>query len=166
MAVNNPEISNYKPFYIQYGENAIASDTRATWGLIAKTNPYPILPTPKEPYKNDWKDQDGDDEYNTVMKYEAFVFDVSFYIRASGSTAASDIRGAIATFFNAIKQGEFKIYDAYTAIGRQKVRYAGYKEESFSDYGGKARCIFTVTFKVNDPVTLMKLNDSNAIVTV
>lgn len=163
--VSNPTIPNYKPFYIQYGSNLTASDTNATWGLLAKSNPFPALPNPKAPYNNDWKGEDGDDEYNTSLKYEAFTFDVSFYIRTKGDNASAKIRTQLSTFFTAIKDGEFKIYDSYTALGRQKVRYAGFREESFRERRNTAVCIFSVSFKVNDPTTFMKLNNG-AIVTV
>ena len=75
-----PEILNYKPFYIQTDADSEAIDT-TEWGLVAKANPYPLLPTPKQPYKNEWLDEDGDDEYNAQMHYEAIEFDVSFYIK-------------------------------------------------------------------------------------
>lgn len=159
--IDNPSIANYKKFYIQVG-NALY-DTNAQWGFIAKSNPYPAIPSPKQPYKNDWKDAHGDDEYVTNIYYEAFTFDVSFYIRTRNTvsaTAAEEIRAKMSAFFNTIKNGEFKVYDEYTALGRQKVRYAGFKEESFKAREGKATCIFTVTFKVNDPVTMMKLNST------
>lgn len=181
MAISNPIISNYKPFYIQTG--AIAEDTAVAWGLIAKANPYPAIPTPKKPYSNTWLDEDGDDEYNEHLYYEAFTFDVKFYIcaedtlDASGSvveSAPNIIRRNIQDFFLAIKDGEFMIYDAYTALGRKKVRYAGFKEDTFKSRvvrlkyrnaqgtevtknGNRASCIFTITFKVNDPITSAQL---------
>jgi len=154
MAISNPDIAAYKPFYIQVGETCY--DTRTQWGFIAKTNPYPALPKPKEPYKTSWPDEDGDDEYVTNMYYEAFEFDVQFYVRA---TDVESIRAKLASFFNTIKTGEFSVYDSTTGLGRQKVRYAGYSEEQAAILNqGFARCIFTITFKVNDPVTFMRYN--------
>lgn len=151
-----PDIIDYKPFYIQTDADNEAIDT-TTWGLVAKFNPFPILPNPKEPYKNEWLDEDGDDEYNEQMYYEAFEFDVTFYVKVKGSDAEKTLISQIEDFFSKIRNGEFKIYDSYTGLGRQKVRYAGFNEESYkrgkivkSDW---ARAIFSVTFKVNDPVT-------------
>lgn len=178
--LDNPTIVNYKPFYIQYGNNATASNTLTTWGLIAKSNPYPALPSPKDPYKNDWLDENGDEEYTTNMKYQSFEFSVDFCIRAKNTmsgnnvtqTAEETIRTNMATFFTAIKSGEFKIYDSYTGLGRQKVRYAGFEEDAFISRrgdGGRAYdfayCCFKVKFKVNDPLTFMKLQN-NAIVAI
>lgn len=155
MAISNPDIAGYKPFYIQVG--GMCYDTRERWGFIAKTNPYPALPNPKDPYKNDWPDEHGDDEYVTHLYYESFEFDVQFYVRA---TDVDSIRTALTSFFSTIRDGEFSVYDSATGLGRRKVRYAGFKEERAPVLqGGYARCIFTVTFKVNDSVTFMTYHD-------
>lgn len=148
-----PEISNYKPFYIQSEGDSAATDTASAFGMVAKSNPYPLLPSPKEPYRNEWKDEDGDEEYTKKMYYEAFEFEVSFYVKTLGSSAASTLRSQVLAFFDKVKDGEFKTYDSYTGMGFHKVRYAGYTEESFKSRSNYARAIFKVKFKVNDPVT-------------
>ncbi|MBR1698478.1 MAG: hypothetical protein IJ714_01670 [Bacteroidales bacterium] len=163
-----PNIPDYKPFYIQTESDVTAKDTAAEWGLVAKTNPYPAMPDPKEPYTNNFHDENGDDEYTDQMRYQSFTFQVEFYIKAyaSGNTPAVEVlRTQQQAFFNHIKNGEFKVYDAYTGLGRQKVRYAGYEE---SDNGFKARdnwarLIFSVTFKVNDPITSTRLANGSII---
>lgn len=166
-----PYISNYKPFYIQTESDASAKNTAAEWGLVAKSTPYPALPEPKEPYGNDWKDENGDDEYVASMQYKSFVFEVQFYVKTfdtvSGGTvtktATENLREQMASFFNHIKSGEFKVYDSYTGLGRQKVRYAGYSEgeSGFVARENWARHIFTVSFKVNDPITAMRLSNGS-----
>lgn len=157
-----PDIVSYKPFYIETKTDNLAFDTRH-WGLVAKTNPFPILPTPKAPFANAWKDESGDDEYVDKLHYEAYEFEVSFYIKCFDSdteTAEVTMRKQIDEFFSLIKDGEFKIYDSYTGVGRQKVRYAGYTEESFkrgnTKDGDWARAIFKLKFKVNDPITRLE----------
>ncbi len=159
-----PFINNYKPFYIQTDADATAVDTMQRWGLVAKTNPYPAFPTPKEPYKNEWKDEDGDDEYTAQIYYESFTFEVQFFIKAYAETdksAVAVLRGQMSDFFEHIRHGEFKVYDSYTGLGRQKVRYAGYEEGEFKARDDWARLIFTVTFKVNDPATFLTLSDGS-----
>ena len=164
MPIVDIPIPNYKPFYIQYGENATATDTKSAWGMVAKTNPYPLLPTPKDPYKNDWKDEDGDDEYTTYMHYKGFEMEVEFYMKAvDGETynAASELHRAAWSFFTAVREGNFRVYDAYTCLGFQRVRYAGsdFDDATFKERNGTATVMFTVKFKVNDPVTRMTLNN-------
>lgn len=146
-------IVGYKPFYIQYGSRATADDTKSTWGMVAKSNPYPALPSPKDPYKNNWLDRDGEDEYTKEMFYEPMTIEVEFYAKAVGSSAAETLRGWMDDFFGAVKNGEFKIYDSYTALGFGSVRYAGYKEGSYKARNGWASAMFTVSFKINDPAT-------------
>lgn len=161
-----PDIVNYQPFYIQTDADNSAIDT-TEWGLVAKTNPFPALPTPKEPYKNEWFDEDGDDEYNEMMFYESFEFDVQFYVKTIGENAEARLLSQIDSFFDKIKRGEFKIYDSHTGVGRQKVRYAGFNSDEYkrrykasSDW---ARAIFTITFKVNDPLTRVTLRNGQLV---
>lgn len=148
-----PYIKDYKPFYIQ---NAAGEcyDTAAQWGLVAKSNPYPMLPEPKAPYYTDWKDRNGDAEYVEAMYYEAQEISVTFYVIVyDGATSEATLRDQIWGFFKFIKNGYLCIYDSYTGYGRSKVRYAGYTEESdgFRRTDEYARAIFTVKFKVNEP---------------
>ena len=157
-----PDIIDYKPFYIQTDADEVAVDT-TQWGLVAKSNPFPILPTPKDPYKNEWLDEDGDDEYNTQMYYESFEFDVTFYVKTLGSDSEQVLRGQIESFFSKIRNGEFKIFDSYTGLGRRKVRYAGYSEEDFKKNDKWSRAIFSVTFKVNDPITRIIFNSGKLV---
>lgn len=164
MPIVNIPIANYKPFYIQYGENALATDTKEAWGMVAKTNPYPLLPSPKNPYGNDWKDEDGDDEYTTYMHYEGFEMEVEFYMKAvdgQNTTAAADLHLAAWSFFQAVREGNFRVYDAYTKLGFQRVRYAGsdFGDATFKERKGTATAMFKVKFKVNDPVTRMTYNN-------
>lgn len=147
-----PEIIDYKPFYIQTDADSNAIDT-LNWGLVAKTNPFPAMPSPKEPYKNEWLDEEGDDEYVEKMYYEAYEFEVTFYIKATGDGSARDIVESVEDFFNKVRQKEFKIYDSYTGIGRRKVRYAGFKEEEYKSGKDWQRAIFTIRFRANDPIT-------------
>ena len=51
------------------------------------------------------------------------------------------------------------VYDTYTKIGRQKVRYVSVDDDIFwrQEEGGDI-VVFVVTFKVNDPVTDITLS--------
>ena len=160
-----PEIVDYKPFFIQTESDSAARNT-TEWGLIAKTNPFPLLPNPKDPYKNDWHDANGDEEWVEKIYYQPIEFEVSFYIKAyetNDESAEVIMRRQIDGFFSLIKAGEFKIYDSYNGIGRRKVRYAGYSEEDFSKRSNWARAIFRIKFKVNDPITRMVISNNSIV---
>lgn len=158
-----PEIADYKPFYIQTDADSKAIDT-TEWGLVAKANPFAALPNPKDPYRNEWHDENGDDEYVDEMYYGSISFSVSFYVKAYATqtkSAEAVLISQIDSFFSKIRQGEFMVFDSYTGIGRRKVRYAGFDEDEFKKRSksgnGWARAIFTIKFKVNDPITRVYL---------
>lgn len=156
-----PNITGYKPFFIQTGTTAV--NTASEWGMVAKSNPYPALPSPKDLYSNDWKDEHGKEEYTAHMVYDSYDFEVSFYIKtfANSSESATDVlRRQMSSFFNAVRRGSFFIYDSYTGIGRRDVRYLGYTEDTFKARGDWARVIFKVKFRVNDPITFLSYNAS------
>ena len=160
-----PDIIDLKPFYVQSSTDTKAKDT-TEWGLVPRVNPYPLLPTPKQPFKNEWFDENGDDEYTRRMFYEAIEISVGFYVKAFDSatkTSEEQIREQIDSFFSYIRNGEFMIYDSYTGLGRKNVRYAGYSEEAFKrrENGGKrwSSARFTIKFKINDPITRIVLNN-------
>ena len=114
------------------------------------------LPDPKEPYRNDWHDEDGDDEYNAQMFYEAYEITADFLMTAD---SPEEMVLSLRTFFDYIRNGEFKIFDTYTGIGRQKVRYAGYSESAYKWREGRiCYAQFSLRFKVNDPVTFIHNN--------
>ena len=156
-----PEIVDLKPFYIQASFDSTAKDT-TSWGLVPRVNPYKLMPNPKNPYKTEWFDQDGDSEYTAKIYYEAMEISVGFYIKAYSteeSSAISKIRDQVGSFFSYIQNGEFKIYDSYTDLGRQSVRYAGYEEGTFKSRKDWASATFTVKFKINDPMTRVILKN-------
>ena len=160
-----PPMTGYKPFYIQASTDTAASDT-TVWGLVAKSNPYPALPNAQEPYKTEWKDRDGDDEHTASMHYKSLEFSVKFYVKTYATATDSAVKvlhSQLDSFFAKIKQGDFKIYDAYTGIGRQRVRYVGYKEDGFVSRDNWAKLTFEASFKCNDPITRMKLNNGSIV---
>ena len=69
-------------------------------------------------------------------------------------------------FQNAIAQGEFSIYDDWTKFGFRKVRVDEFREISqgnFSAWNNRARLIFDVVLKVNDPITNMVYSSGNIV---
>ena len=166
-------IRDYKPFYIQLGTASPATDIKTAYSVVIKTHDYPSYRKPKEPYKNDWKDENGDDEYTAEMYYEAFTFKAECVMLASGATARADLKAGIRAFQKAL-EGEFKVFDSWTGFGFQKVRVSQFPMPSDGNFDvfltrmgstvtEYARVIFTVEFKVNDPVTDM-IMENGAIV--
>ena len=163
MSIYIPRIKKYAPFYIQRDTDASAIDIQSTYGVTIKKPEYPSKRKVKQPYKNDWKDQHGDDEYCDYLFYEAFKLTFECVIltnEANTPTSRQEIKSQIRNFENAISQGEFKIYDDRTKFGFRKVRideFPQITDDGFKDFDGRCRLIFKMVLKVNDPVTNMVL---------
>lgn len=174
-----PPISDYKPFYIQLSNWLAAKDIMTEYSVIIKTHPYPANFKVKEPYKNQWLDEHGDEEYigSAGLYLEPFTMTLECVMFATNTTfaaAVADLKNGIRTFQNALLgAGQFKIYDAWNDYGFQNVRlseFAPQSSESYDAWGDtipsatpstsyKARAIFSLTLKINDPKTLMKLSN-------
>lgn len=159
-----PSIRNYKPFYIQTSGDQAAWDTTA-YGMVAQTQPFPDNREVKEPYKNDWHDENGDDEYVAAMRFKAFEYTVKFYVKTFPSTnpaksAVAVLNGLRDEFFAKLVPGEFKIWDSWQEKGYKGVRFVRSSVEQREVEDEYAWMIFSVTFKVNDPVTAVTFNGS------
>lgn len=170
MAIYVPQISDYAPFYIQRDSDATATNILSTYGVIVKDSGYPMNRKAKEPYKNDWKDRDGDDEWNTVLHYEAFTYNIEcaiFTRNVNGVAAArQELESAVRAFENFLRNGEFKFYSAYHNFGFQKARideFSALGSAAFSTFADTARVIFSVSIKVNDPTTDMTLSNNQIV---
>ena len=160
-----PSISNYKPFYIQAASDATAWDT-TTYGMVAQTQPFPDNCEVKEPYKNDWFDENGDDEYTAAMRRKAFEFTVKFYVKTypvtgqNAQSAVSVLNAQRKSFRDKLIPGEFKIWDSWQERGFQKVRFVKDDVETREVTDEYAWMIFSVTFKVNDPSTAVSFSNN------
>ena len=163
-----PSISDYKPFYIQLA-TGFAIDLLANNSVIVRARDYPSSLKVKEPYKNQWKDQHGDEEYIDPrgLKFEAFTLNLDCAMFARNSTellAIKDLKTGMRAFQNLLSGGFFKIYDSYTGYGFRNVRLQEFpkpEDEAFSVWNNCTRLLFSVVLKVNDPVTSMVYNATN-----
>ena len=176
-----PPISDYKPFYIQFASGA-AKDILTDYKVVIKNHEYPLNYKAKEPYKNQWKDAHGDEEFigSNGLYLEAFTIKFECAMFASGASldsAIEDLKTGVRTFQNALAGGMFKTYDSWTGYGFQEVRLSEFPTPQQDAYKAwdetvpsstpsknhKARVIFTVTLKINDPKTLMKLSNGSIV---
>ena len=163
-----PNISDYRPFYIQF-QTGFAQNILETFKVVVQVRDYPSALKVKEPYKNQWKDQHGDEEYIAPdgLKFESFTLKVQcamFARAASTDTAIADIKSGIRAFQMALSKGFMKIYDAYTGFGFKDVRLQEFPqptEDAYEVWNGSTRLLFSFTLKVNDPVTSMKYSPAN-----
>lgn len=146
------EDMEYKPFLIQKLKSDSPVRDSLEWNIYIKSIPFKVFPDMKDIPSRSWSDQNGDDEFvpdNPVFK--AYSIEVNFVYKGNSGTAASNIKSFISYL---AKDGMFSIYDTYTKIGRTNVRYESYSEDYYSSKsGGEDIVTFSVSLKVNDPIT-------------
>lgn len=169
MPIYVPTISGYEPFYIQRDSDNTATNILSTYGVIVKDSGYPMGRKAKTPYMNDWKDRDGDDEWNEVINYEAFSYelDCAMFVRitqqVNEQTARQQLAAGVKSFEDFIKNGEFKFWSGWHRFGFQRARIDEFYAPSsgnFAVVGDFVRVFFSFTIKVNDPTTAMTYNSS------
>jgi len=161
-----PIITDYKPFYIQMDGSTAAADTAQRWGFLLKSSPYPVFPNPKERYSVDWKDEDGADEYGSVQYLDSVDFSVDFLLLTkdrNNLTSQRQVRQMIGRFVDEVRTDYFSVYDSYTGVGLQKVRYVGFTQSDYWYDGHRTGYVFSVQMTCDDPTTRMMLS-SGAIV--
>lgn len=147
----------YKPFLIQKLKNNSPVRDSREWGIWIKSIPFQLYPKLKDPAKRSWPELNGDEEYLPESPvFDAYTMEVNFVFIGERGTANAQIRG----FMNYLsRDGEFSIYDTYSAIGRTHVRYSSYSDKAFRRREGENDIVqFSVTLKVNDPITEIRLS--------
>lgn len=151
-------IRDYHNLYFQ-ADTDLSAWAEATYHLVAQSQPYQDNTAVKEPYKNTWFDEDGDDEYTESLFRKAFEFQVKFFIKAvkgqndvDETVAMSEIVDQRNAFRDRlINAGSFKFYDDWNKCGFRSVRFVKDETDERHIKDGVAWMIFSITFKVNDP---------------
>ena len=151
----------YAIYFKKMKDDALVVDTLDRWGIVCKEFPFKLYGEAKELPSHDWKDEDGEDEYvPDVIPMAAYEMEVEFVYKGDKGTANAKVGGFLSYLTGHDGAGaEMMVYDTYTKIGRQRVRYVGVSEDIYwSETEGGDVFVFAVTFKVNDPVTDIVLN--------
>lgn len=146
----------YAIYFKKMKDDASVVDTFDRWGIVCKSFPFKLYGEAKELPKYDWKDEDGDDEYvPDELPIAAYEVEVEFVYKGEVNTANTNVKDFLDYLTGRDGTGaELAVYDTYTMIGRQKVRFVSVDEDVFyRQEGGCDVVVFSVTFKVNDPVT-------------
>ena len=153
-----------KPYAILFKKmmnDASVVDTLDNWGIVCKDFPFKLYGEAKELPSHDWKDEHGNDEYvPSELKIAAYEIEVEFAYKGEMNSANAKIKGFLDYLTGRGGTGaELMVYDTYTKIGRQHVRYVSVDDDVFhrQEEGGDV-VVFVVTFKVNDTVTEITLS--------
>lgn len=153
-----------KPYAILFKKmksDALVVDPFDDWGIVCKDFPFKLYGEAKELPSQDWHDEHGDDEYiPSELRISAYEIDVEFVYKGDMNTANTNIMAFLDYLTGKGGTGaELMVYDTYTRIGRQGVRYVSVDDDIFwrQEEGGDV-VVFVVTFKVNDPTTDITLS--------
>ena len=151
----------YAIYFKKMKSDALVVDTLDNWGIVCKEFPFKLYGEAKELPSHDWKDEDGDDEYiPSKLPIASYEVEVEFAYKGVMDSANANIKGFLDYLTGRDGSGaELMVYDTYTKIGRQNVRFVSVGDDVFyrQEEGGDV-VVFSVTFKVNDPVTDITLS--------
>lgn len=155
-----PLISDLEPFYIQTESDSSAVNVATAYGAVIQHQPFPEDYEVKDPYKNDFKDRHGDDEWVKKQYLKSFEWTVNFYMQTVGANPMAALVAQRDDLISKIRDGYFKIYDSWNRRGYQKVRFVSSKvdDDRKQIASDQARWVFSVMFKINDPLSRMTLS--------
>lgn len=148
----------FEKVYIQKTKSGSAvKETIADFDIYCADMPFRIFVEAKEPSKRDWMDEHGDDEYipESGLKLKAYTIDVKFCCKGDKGTSKAKITRFVKYLTGLDGTGaEMMMYCTWTGIGRKGIRFDKLDDnaEFVSDNDGDL-LVFTISFKVNDPVS-------------
>lgn len=132
-------------------------DTIEQWGIVCREVSFIPYPSPKNLPARDWPDEDGVDEYvPSQLKLSAAEIKVDFGVTGDVGVANTAIKGFVDYLTGRDGNGcLFSIYDEYTRIGKQNVRYLSIEDDATLERNSAQDLVllFSMTFKCNDPYT-------------
>lgn len=161
---------NYDKVYIQkMKEGASVKETVADFDIYCAEIPFRLFVEAKDPSKRDWMDEHGDDEYipDSGLKLKAYTMDVKFCCKGDKFSSNEKIQKFVEYLTGMDGSGAvMMMYCTWTKIGRRGIRFdkLNDKAELVRDGDGDT-LVFTITFKVNDPVSNITPISTSGVVT-
>lgn len=161
---------NYDKVYIQkMKEGAAVKETVADFDIYCAEIPFRLFVEAKDPSKRDWMDEHGDDEYipDSGLKLKAYTMDVKFCCKGDKFSSNAKIQKFVEYLTGMDGSGAvMMMYCTWTKIGRRGIRFdkLNDKAELVRDGDGDTLA-FTITFKVNDPVSNITPISASGVVT-
>lgn len=157
----------YDKVYLQKEtDGAKVKETVSAFDIYCADIPFTIAEKAKSLTTRDWNDEDGTDAYvPPTLKMDGYDIAVQFCCKGDRDSSNKKIRAFLDYLTGRDGSGVYlKIYDSYTEIGRQHVRFIELddKAELVRDNDGDI-LVFSVKFTVDDPVTdiVPEINISN-----
>lgn len=144
--------------YFRKTGSADVKDSVRDFGMYCKEVPFTIFGEAKDLSSDDYKDEDGEDEYiPKKLPLKSYTMEVTFAFKGDRDSANK----ALVEFMNYLtgrdadsEGAEFEMYSSYTGIGRQKCRFVSISNDAELVRKDGYDILFPkITFKVNDPAT-------------
>ena len=150
-------------------EGATVKETVADFDIYCSDIPFRMFVEAKDPSKRDWMDEHGDDEYipDSGLKLKAYTMDVTFCCKGDKFSSNAKIQKFVRYLTGMDGTGAvMMMYCTWTKIGRKGIRFdkLNDKAELVRDNDGDT-LVFTITFKVNDPVSDVSPTIAGGVVT-
>ena len=147
----------YKVYMKQERSGASVVETIERFGLYCVEIPFKPVSDVKEITSRKWYDEDGLDEYIPVGGLKLSEYDIDIKFGYKGDKFGANT--AVNSLVSYLLEGYVSLYDTYTRIGRQHVRFVKLNDnaELVRDGDGDI-LIFSVTMKVCDPKTNITLS--------
>lgn len=153
-------IEGYRILF-KVGKGAVV-DSFTGFGVVLLDMPKNI-PLVQKKFSQQWFDENGDEDYvPRSIKYEAAKCNFTFEVK--DEAFEPDVYDKASKFLAYLQSGVFSFYSEYAKIGRGNVVFESSDDNAkFSTMesanGKKLQLLrFTVTFKINDPYTQVKLS--------
>lgn len=136
----------------------VTKEVVSDFGIYCKNIPFKMFGDVKEPYSNDWIDEDGEEEYLPAggLKWKSYEIEVEWAYKGDVNTANKKILDFI-NYLSGRSDGQpsMSIYCTHTGIGRTNVRLVKVADKAtlVRDENNGDIVLFTTTLKVCDPVT-------------
>lgn len=135
--------------------NSVVKDSFVDFGIVCTDVPFLPFGEAKELPTREWPDEDGEDTYiPDRIPIDAYDFEIEFCYKGNRSTAYGKIRSFFEYITGMDNNGSaLKIYSPYTGIGRQNIHFKSISDFDFGKSNIDESVVFSVTFRVTDPVT-------------
>ncbi len=144
--------------YFRKTGSLTVKDSVRDFGMYCKDVPFTMYGEAKDLQSDDYKDEDGEDEYvPKQLPMKSYSMEVTFAFKGDRDSANKSLRAFVAYLTGRDEEGEgaeFDMYSTYTEIGRQRCRFQSLSNDAELVRKDGYDILFPkITFKVNDPMT-------------
>lgn len=144
--------------YFRKTGSSVVKDSIRDFGMYCKEVPFMLFGDAKDLSSDDYKDEDGEDEYiPETLPLKSYTMEVTFAFKGDRDSANKALKDFVSYLTGRDADGEgaeFDMYSTYTDMGRQRCRFVSISDNAELVRTDDYDILFPkIKFKVNDPVT-------------